>query len=112
MGYAIEAKHCGGREPVETLIERYHPQCQWIMFVTNTKTIALSIILGANEPIVEYLDRDEAYVAEMVKRGAQFMEHVRNRTPPVILAPAAPPVARSPGGPLHPVSTCKPPPVL
>ena len=51
MGYALEAKHVGGREPIETIIERYQPQLQWVMFVTCTKQIAISIIMGANQPI-------------------------------------------------------------
>jgi predicted phage-related endonuclease len=92
MGYPLEVKHCGGREPVEVIIDRYQPQCQWIMFVTGAKQCALSIILGANEPVVEYLDRDDDYIAEMVARGQQFMECVKARRPPVALDPVAPPV--------------------
>jgi predicted phage-related endonuclease len=89
MGYALEGKHCGGREPLEVITERYQPQCQWIMFVTNTKQIALSVIMGASEPIVEYLDRDDTYIAEMIKRGKQFMDCVKERRAPVAL-PAVP----------------------
>lgn len=95
MAYAIEAKHCGGREPLETVIERYQPQLQWIMFCTETKRIAISIIMGANEPIVEFVDRDEPYVKEMVHRGAQFMDCVARRIMPVQLAPIPPPVVVS-----------------
>ena len=89
----IECKHVGGREPVETIVERYFPQCLWQMACTDAKQCALSIILGANAPIIEYLDRDDVYIAEMVRRGAQFMECVRTRTPPVAMPGAAPPAA-------------------
>jgi hypothetical protein len=61
------------------------------MFVTGAEQCALSIILGANEPIVEYIDRDDAYIAEMVKRGEQFMLCVALRRPPVDLEPVPPP---------------------
>jgi hypothetical protein len=40
------------------------------MTCTTSKQIALSIIVGANEPIVEYIDRDEAYARmNQVGRG-------------------------------------------
>jgi hypothetical protein len=89
MGYALEAKHVGGREPLEVVIDRYQPQCQWIMFCTNTKQVALSVIMGASEPVVEFIERDDEYIAEMVKRGRQFMDCVERRIPPVTL-PAVP----------------------
>jgi predicted phage-related endonuclease len=88
----IEAKHVGGREPLEIVIERYQPQMQWIMFVTEAKNCILSVIMGASEPIVEIIERDDAYIEEMFKRGKQFMWHVENRVPPVELEPVPPPV--------------------
>ena len=90
--YVIEAKHCGGREPLEVIIERYSPQIHWQMYVTGAKLCALSVIMGASEPIVEYIDRHDEYIAEMVKRGTQFMQHVANRTEPVVLEAMAAPV--------------------
>lgn len=90
----IECKHVGGREPIETIIERYYPQCSWQMFVTKTQQCALSVIVGANAPVVEYIDRDEDYIAEMVARGRQFMSCVRLRRPPVVIdEPVPPPIA-------------------
>jgi predicted phage-related endonuclease len=91
LGCPCECKHCGGREPLEVLIDRYQPQCQWQMFVSGAQQCALSVIMGANEPIVEYIDRDDAYIAEMVKRGEQFMLCVALRRPPVDLEPVPPP---------------------
>jgi predicted phage-related endonuclease len=81
----IEAKHVGGREPLEVIIERYWPQMGWQMEVTGADQCALSVIAGANAPVVEFIPRDDGYIAEMIARGEQFMEHVRNRTPPVVL---------------------------
>jgi predicted phage-related endonuclease len=87
----VECKHVGGREPLEVIIDRYQPQMQWQMEVTGANQCALSVIMGANEPVVEFIPRDVEYAAEMVRRGEQFMAHVRNRTAPVALAPVAPP---------------------
>jgi hypothetical protein len=89
MGYPIEAKCVGGREPIEVVIDRYQPQLQWTMFVTGAKQIAISIIMGASPPIVEFIERDDDYIKEMVKRGENFMRCVRDRMPPVAL-PAVP----------------------
>jgi predicted phage-related endonuclease len=91
----IECKHVGGREPLEIIIERYQPQMQWQMEVTGARQCALSVIFGANEPIVEFIDPADDYAAEMVKRGAQFMQHVAKKTPPVVLDAVAAPIDAS-----------------
>lgn len=93
-GCPLEAKHVGGREPLEVVIERYQPQLHWQMCCTNTTQCALSVIQGASEPIVEYIDIDHAYAGELMNRGLLFMHHVKSRTPPVILPPAPPPVSQ------------------
>jgi YqaJ-like viral recombinase domain len=85
----IEVKHVGGREPLEVVIDRYMPQLQWQMMVTGSFECALSIIMGANAPIVEFINFHGEYAAEMVKRGTMFMECVEQRRPPVEL-PAVP----------------------
>jgi len=88
----VEAKCVGGREPIDIVIDRYQPQCQWLQEVTGAKQCALSIIVGANPPVVEFIDRDAEYAAEMVRRGRQFMDCVARRIAPVHLAPVPPPV--------------------
>lgn len=90
--YPVEAKHVGGREPVEVIIDRYQPQFQWVMFVTGAKQIAVTMIFGANQPIVEFIERAEEYITEMVKRGQQFMDCVTARREPVALPAVPPPV--------------------
>jgi predicted phage-related endonuclease len=84
-----EAKHVGGREPLEIVVERYQPQMQWQMECTGATQCVLSVIMGANPPVVEYIRRDEEYAAEMVRRGRQFMTCVSNLQEPVAL-PAVP----------------------
>lgn len=87
----IECKHVGGREPLEVIIERYQPQMQWQMECTTSDECGLSVIMGANEPIIEYIPRDFEYAFEMLKRGRQFMSCVEDRRPPVALAPVPAP---------------------
>jgi hypothetical protein len=64
----------------------------WQMIVTGAIKCAPSIIMGGNEPIVDFLDKDEAYAAELMRRAELFMHHVRDLTPPVAMAPVAAPV--------------------
>lgn len=85
----IECKHVGGREPVEVIVDRYQPQMQWQMNITAARQCALSVIMGANEPIVEFIPYDDDYAVIMVARGHQFMDFVQRRVPPVDL-PAIP----------------------
>lgn len=92
LGCPIETKHVGGREPLEVIIERYQPQMQWQMECTGATQCALSVIMGANPPIVEYIERDADYAAEMVRRGLQFMTCVNRRIEPVVLDAVAAPI--------------------
>lgn len=87
----VECKHVGGREPFEVVLDRYQPQMQWQMFITNARSCAFSVIMGANEPVVEYVDRHEPYITEMVSRAEHFMMCVALRQPPVELPSVAPP---------------------
>lgn len=89
----VEVKHVGGREPLETIIERYQPQCQWQMECTRASRCAISVIQGADEPIIEYINVAPDYAVEMIKRGEQFMACVASRTPPVVLDPVPVPVS-------------------
>ena len=91
-GCPVECKHCSGREPLETIIARYQPQMTWQMLVTDTKQCALSVILGANEPVVEFIDLNEDYALALMGRAQEFMECVWALRPPFPLEPIAAPV--------------------
>lgn len=91
----LEVKHCGGREPLEVVVDRYQPQMQWQLFVTGAEMCALSVVMGANAPIVEFIERADDYILEMFKRGEQFMGCVHRREPPVALDAVPPPVDAS-----------------
>jgi predicted phage-related endonuclease len=88
----IECKHVGGFEKFEVIVSRYQPQMQWQMLVTGARECALSVIMGASEPVVEFVNRDDEYIREMVSRGQQFMAYVERRTPPVTLPAVPPPI--------------------
>jgi predicted phage-related endonuclease len=88
----IECKHTSGREPAEVLVARYSPQIQWQMECTGSAQCALSIIFGASEPVVDFLERDGDYAREMIERGHQFMTFVEKRIPPVALPPVPAPI--------------------
>ena len=90
--FPLDAKHVGGREPTEVVVERYQPQMQWQMWITGTQLAALTIIRGNDEPIIEYVDRDDSYIEEMVRRARQFMFFVRCKEPPVVLPPVPAPI--------------------
>jgi predicted phage-related endonuclease len=89
----IECKHVGGFEKRETVVARYQPQCHWQMIVTGAREVALSIIEGAREPVIEPVPWDADYAAELWRRAEDFMRHVWDLTPPVALPAATPPVA-------------------
>ena len=86
----IECKHVGGWEKTETVIQRYMPQMHWQMECTGTIKCAISIIQGAAEPYIEYVNYDKAYADELMSRAHKFMQHVWNMTEPVIIEQAAP----------------------
>lgn len=87
----VECKHVGGFEKTDAILQRYAPQSHWQMMVTGANQCVFSIIEGAREPIIEIVRLDLDYAAELLARAKQFMECVWNLTPPVILAPVAPP---------------------
>lgn len=88
----IECKHTGGREPMEVIVDRYQPQMQWQMFCTGAAKCALSVIAGANEPVVDFIDMDDAYTRVMLDRAEYLMMCVDMKTPPVELDPVQAPI--------------------
>lgn len=87
----IDAKHVGGFEPREKVVDRYTPQMMWQMICTGARWSALSIIEGAREPVIEPVLWNAEYAAELWRRAEAFMACVRDLTPPVAFAPVAAP---------------------
>lgn len=88
----VEGKDVGGREPLDTIIDRYQPQMHWLGMVTASEQCALSVIIGGNEPIVELVPLDPDYSAELMSRARLFMHCVETLTPPIAQAPVAAPI--------------------
>lgn len=88
----VECKHVGGRELRETIISRYQPQMHWQMIVTGARQCAISIIEAAAEPVVDFIDYEPQYAAELLIRATAFMVCVKTLTPPVEIAPVHAPV--------------------
>lgn len=82
----IECKWVNGNEPYDPVIRhRYTPQCQWQMEITGADQCALSVIMGAADPLLDFIQRDADYAALLLERAWSFIQHVRNKTPPVDL---------------------------
>jgi hypothetical protein len=91
-GCPVECKHVGGRESFDVIRERYFAQMTWQMLCTEASQCALSVIMGANEPVVEYVDKDDAYASELMMRAEAFWLCVQNLTPPCAVPAVAAPV--------------------
>jgi hypothetical protein len=83
----VEAKHVGGFETIDKVIERYQPQVQWQMEVTGSTKCILSVIEGGRVPRLVTIDRNPDYADELMARALRLMEHVWNMTEPVEVEP-------------------------
>lgn len=83
----VEAKHVGGFEPIEKVVERYQPQLQWQMEVTGSSKCILSVIEGGRVPRIVPVDRDVDYAGVLMFRALKLMECVWDMLPPVELEP-------------------------
>lgn len=90
-GAVVEAKHVNAYSKIDDVRARYVPQCQHQMICTGAKNAVLSVIIGANEPVLELIEYDEFFAAEYVEKCYQFWKHVEDNTPPSDGAPIAEP---------------------
>ena len=88
----IECKMVMRWDPMEIIVEKFQPQLQWQMFVTNADSCALSMSRGGAPPVVDYIDRADDYIEEMINRASYFMACVGMREPPVDMPAMAAPV--------------------
>lgn len=90
----VEAKHVGGREPMDVVAQRYMPQVHHQMAVLGVRRSYLSVIVGTDR--YEWLEvpYDDFYAAELIDREQQFWQHVQTDTPPpdmpAVVAPVPP----------------------
>ena len=83
----IEAKHTGGFEKFETVVQRYMPQTHWQMECTQSKRCVLSVIEGARKPRIEIIEYNKEYADELMARALRFMECVWDMREPVEMEP-------------------------
>ena len=83
----VECKTVGGFETIEKVTERYQPQIQWQLEVTQCKQAILSVIEGGRVPRLVTIDYNKEYADELMSRANKLMVHVRDMTPPVALDP-------------------------
>lgn len=88
----VEAKHVIQYKKLNDVIDWYMPQLHWQGLVTGRKRMAISVIIGALEPQVEFIPYDEAYGQALYKRAEDFMSCVQTMTPPVKLPELKSPV--------------------
>lgn len=89
-GCPVECKDCGGFESMETIVDRYRPQCYFQMMCCNSTQYAISVILGGAEPVVGHYKMVSDYASELMRLALWFMDCVRDRVPPGPV-PAVPP---------------------
>jgi hypothetical protein len=88
----FEAKFAVGFEPMDIVINKHQPQCQWQMLCCQTQSCALSVALAANDPVVTYIDRVQGYIDTMIDRADYFLKCCALRDPPVQLEKVPPPI--------------------
>lgn len=64
----------------------YYMQCQHYLCVTGLKSAFLAVLIGGNDFRIVKIDRDEGAIALIISKGAEFMQHIKQLTPPPISA--------------------------
>jgi predicted phage-related endonuclease len=78
----VQCKHCSGREPFETILERYMPQVQHEMIVTGAAKAYLSVFLGSGDWRCETIAPDPFYAAALIEAERAFWDCVKTGKPP------------------------------
>lgn len=90
----IEAKHVNGFSKMPDVVARYTPQVLHQMLCAQVPHGFLSVIVGANEPVLTEIEWDEFWVNEYVDRCGEFWQFViEDKEPPGAPAALAPPIA-------------------
>jgi predicted phage-related endonuclease len=68
----FEAKHTSERSTMDKLVERYYPQCQHAMVVSNVSWAVLSVFFGNSQWGCVEIEYDDAYVERLLEREKLF----------------------------------------
>lgn len=88
----FEAKHVSAYSKDDNIVARYYPQCQHLMAVSGLPRCYLSVFFGNSRWEVFTVDRDKAYIDQLVQKCLAFWLHVIEDTEPADGASEAPPV--------------------
>jgi predicted phage-related endonuclease len=78
----FEAKHTSHMGNMDTQIDRYFPQLQHNMYVTDTRSAFLSVIFGNQDPEYCEIFRDDDWLARYLPAAKDFWRCVLTKTPP------------------------------
>jgi predicted phage-related endonuclease len=87
----FEAKHVGGFEPIETVVQRYMPQLHHSMAVTGLGWAVLSVFVGTRDWQMFEIQCDDFYLAQLIDRERAFWRCVETGEPPAAMQDVAPP---------------------
>lgn len=81
--FVIQAKHVNGFSKIDEVRARYTPQVRHECIVTGAKAGILSVIIGANEPVLELIERDDFWETDYIEKCREFWGYVeRDEEPP------------------------------
>lgn len=89
----IQAKHVNGFSKIGDVRARYTPQVMHEMICTGVQRGILSVIIGANEPVLEVIELDDFWATDYIEKCREFWGYVeRDEEPPQGRPLEAPPV--------------------
>lgn len=62
----------------------YVAQCQWYMAVTGCTHWYIAVLIGGNDARWTIINRDDAYIKELIAKAKEFWDMVQNRIPPAM----------------------------
>lgn len=75
-GGIVECKHCNAFTKADDALVRYFPQLQHNMAVSGAKHCYLSIFIGTDKFEWRKVERDDAYIANLIEAERTFWNHV------------------------------------
>ena len=81
-GGILECKHVSAYAKPEEIQQRYYPQLQHCMVVTDTSLAHLSVFYGNNKWEFYVIQRDPEYIEDLIKREKEFWSYVKTDTEP------------------------------
>src|SRR6185312_2491947 len=75
-GGAVECKHVNSFSKFDDVLTRYYPQLQHNIAVSDAPFIYLSVFLGSDKHVWQKVDRDDAYIEQLVAAEQSFWTHV------------------------------------